>query len=60
MTKPASDHVHFDAGLEQVDGCGVAEDVRTHPAVGASVVKVPGVAPHNLVDPETSQGLAGC
>ena len=50
MTKPASDHVDLDTGFEEVDGCGVSEDVRRYSARAGSFV---------LAVEEISRGSAG-
>ena len=60
MTEPAADHVHLDASLEEVDGRGVAEDMRADAAAGAGVVEAGGVAAHDLVDAEAGERSPAC
>jgi hypothetical protein len=57
VSEPASDHVDFDAGFEQVDGGGVPEGVRADLPSGARVVEA-GCAPaDDLVDAVAGEGL---
>src|SRR6266498_1790065 len=59
VPQPATDDVHFDACLEEVDCRGVAEDVRARPASRAAIIEVPGVAADDLVDAEASKRVTG-
>jgi hypothetical protein len=58
VPEPAADHVDLDAGLEQVHGGGVPEDVRADPSPGSGVVETGGGAADDLVDPIAGQRLA--
>ncbi len=55
VPKPATDDVHVDACLEEVDGRRVAEDMRAGPTARALIIEVPGVAADDLVEAEASQ-----
>ncbi len=53
VTEPSSDHVDFHAGLEQVDCCRVAKDVRADRA--ETVFQVSRMTAHDLVGSEARQ-----
>jgi len=61
VTEPRADDVRLDAGLEQAHRGGVAEAVRRDvPALAITIAsdEVPGMPPHELVDPEPRERLA--
>ena len=58
MAEPAADHVDLDAGLEQVDGGGVAERCAGRSAGRFVGRRGGGVAADDLVDAEAGQRLA--
>jgi hypothetical protein len=59
VAEPATDHVDLDAGLQQVHGRRVSEDMGPDPAAGrALVLKMCGMPPDELVDAEPGERLA--
>ena len=59
MAEPATDHVDVDARFEQMDGGGVAKDVRADVAPdrrGALDPQRVGMAPDDLVEAEAREG----
>jgi len=55
VSEPASDYVDLDAGLEEVNGGSVAEDVGADRSSGTRVIEACCVTPHDLVDTEAGE-----
>ena len=60
MTEPATDDVDLHPRFQEMHGCGMTKEVRSHPSLMlARDIEVLGVSSDDLVDPKASQPGTG-